>query len=323
MENKTSISGKIYETLTQTMIELLQSLKSNPERWERPWIISENGQGAHNALTKRTYSGINQIFLSYLCIKYNYQFNRWLTFRQVQELGGSIKKGSKSAMIIFAKVTKVNANDKKKTQEEEEQTKSNLKTRFLLTYYNVFNVEQCEGLGQAFYQRNKQTESKFNQVETAEKILNNCGVQIQYKDQNRAFYSPGLDLISLPNLAQFKSESGYYETVFHELGHSTGHPSRLNRKLFNLFGDEDYAREELTAEMCSVFVCSLCGIDFKIKNSAAYIDSWLEVLESDKSAFVRSTMQAQTACNYIIERSGMQHLKQSVQQEEQIEPIAA
>ena len=104
MENKTSISGKIYQTLTQTMIELLQSLKSNPERWERPWIISENGQGAHNALTKRTYSGINQIFLSYLCIKYNYQFNRWLTFRQVQELGGSIKKGSKSAHFEAEKV---------------------------------------------------------------------------------------------------------------------------------------------------------------------------------------------------------------------------
>lgn len=315
-QGATGKSSKIYDTISQTMIELLESLKTDPERWERPWILSENGLGAHNAQTKRHYSGINQIYLSYLCLRNNYQFNRWLTFKQVHELGGRVKKDEKASIVVFSKKILLTEDHSNETQQE---TEIKTRTRFLLNYYNVFNVDQCEGIGEGFYIPYAK-EIDFNPIDPAEDIIKNCGAVINYSEQEKAFYTGGLDIISLPLRKQFKSVNGFYQTVFHELGHWTGHKDRLNRKLFNMFGSEDYAREELTAEMCSVFINSLCGIDVKIKQSAAYIDSWLQAIINDKTAFIRSTMQAQTAANFILERSRMEHLKQQPQEEKQLEP---
>jgi putative DNA primase/helicase len=323
-QGATGKSSKIYDTISQTMIELLESLKTNPERWERPWILSENGLGAHNAQTKRHYSGINQIYLSYLCLRNNYSFNRWLTFKQVHDLGGRVKKDQRAAIIVFSKKIQLleNQTGKKQNETEEERGEETLKPRikFMLNYYNVFNVDQCEGIGEGFSLPYDKTDLEFNPIDSAEEIIKNSGAVINYSEQEKAFYTGGLDLISLPLRKQFKSVTGFYQTVFHELGHWTGHRDRLNRKLFNMFGSEDYAREELTAEMCSVFVNSLCGIDVKIKQSAAYIESWLMAIKEDKTAFIRSTMQAQTAANYILERSGMEHLKHQPQEEKQPEP---
>lgn len=315
-QGTTNKSTKLYESITDTMVELLESLKTNPERWERPWILSENGIGAHNAMSKRPYSGMNQLILSYLCVKFGYQFNRWLTFKQVNDLGGKVKKGEKSTMVIFSKVlTKTDIID---LDDEEKEQEISVRRKFILTYYNVFNVNQCEGIGDAFYIPYIKTEKEFNTIDIAEDLIKNCKIKMQYSEQGEAFYSPRLDLINMPLRSQFKSVVGFYHTVFHEAGHATGHPDRLNRKLFNMFGSADYAREELTAEMFSVFVNALCGIDIKIKNSASYIDSWLEVLRDDNKAFLRSTMQAQTAANYLLHEAGMEYLKQ--QHQEEIEP---
>lgn len=320
-----SKSSKIYDTLSQAMIELLESLKTNPERWERPWILSENGLGAHNAQTLRQYSGLNQIYLSYLCTKHGYTFNRWLTFNQVHALGGRVKKDQKSSIIVFSKrlePTPQGDTTQDDTQPLEGQAEK-VRSRFILTYYNVFNVTQCEGIGEGFYSPYDKAQLDFSPVDTAEGIINGSGAVINYSEQPEAYYTGGLDVICMPLRSQFKSETGFYQTLFHELGHWSGHRDRLNRKLFNMFGSEDYAREELTAEMCSVFVNSLCGIEIKIRQSAAYIESWLRAIREDKTAFVRSTMQAQTAANYILERSGMQHLKNQGQQEKQPETLAA
>jgi len=305
------IQNKIYQSITSTMIELLEGIKDNPQRWERPWIISENGKGAHNAQSKRPYSGINQLILSYLCLKYDYQFNRWLTFKQVSDLGGKVKKGEKSTMIMFSKMlVRKEINDL--IEEDHQEQEISIRRKFMLTYYNVFNVSQCEGLDPNFYIPYVKAETDIHIIDLAENIIKNCNAKIQYCEQNEAFYSGSLDLINLPLRSQFKSVASFYQTVFHEIGHWTGHPDRLNRKLFNLFGSVDYAREELTAEMCSIFVNSLCGIDIIIKNSAVYIDDWLQVLKNDNKAFLRSTMQAQTAANYILQLSGMDYLRQQV-----------
>ncbi|MBN1183693.1 MAG: DUF1738 domain-containing protein [Bacteroidales bacterium] len=317
-----SKSNKIYDTITNAMIELLESLKTNPERWEKPWILSENGSGAHNAISKRSYSGVNQLFLSYLCLNHNYKFNRWLTFNQVHDLGGKVKKDEKASIIVFTKKILINETEESKNLAEEGSTVESSKTRykFLLNYYNVFNVDQCEGIGEAFYLPYTKEIEELHPVEVNEEIIRKCGADIQFSEQDKAFYTLGLDIISMPLRSQFKSVSGFYQTIFHETGHWTGHPSRLNRKLFNMFGSEDYAREELTAELCSVFINSLSGIDIQIKQSASYIDSWLKAIKIDKTAFIRSAMQAQTAANYILERSGMQYLKNQPQEEVKAEP---
>ncbi|NJK95893.1 MAG: hypothetical protein HC905_14160 [Bacteroidales bacterium] len=212
----------------------------------------------------------------------------------------------------------VKGNEDQDKIEEGEETKSSYKSKFYLTYYNVFNVSQCEGLDSNFFVPYK-VESNFWPIDNAEDIMSSCGANINFSDQDKAFYSPIRDFISLPQRKQFKNITGFYHTVFHEVGHWTGHPERLNRKLFNMFGTPDYAREELTAEMSSVFVCSLCGIDVKLKNSAAYIDNWLSVIRNDKTAFVRASMQAQTAANYILDCAEMQHLKRQPEEEKKEE----
>jgi len=313
--------NNIYDRITNTMIEFLESLKTTPQRWERPWILSENGLGAHNAQTKRSYSGVNQLILSYLCLKFNYPFNRWLTFNQVQNLGGKVKRGEKSTIIVFSKVlNKVEVNS---PENDEQASEISVSRKFILTYYNVFNISQCEGLGDGFYLPYIKTVSEFNTIDTAEDLIKNCKAKIQYSEMGEAFYSPANDFINLPLRSQFKSVEGFYHTVFHEAGHWTGHPDRLNRKLFNRFGSADYAREELTAEMCSVFINFLCGIEVKIKNSACYIESWLKAIKDDKTAFLRSTMQAQTAASYILRVSGMEYLKAQPQEEQQPEEACA
>ena len=310
-------SNKIYDTITDTMIDFIESLKTNPTRWEQPWIKTENGLGAHNALSKRPYSGLNQLYLSYLCLKKEFPYNRWLTFKQVQDLGGRIIEGSKSALIIFLKqIEEENKDSTEPLSNQTELENKSVKTRLLLSYYNVFNVSQIEGLNDSLISPYPISESfEFRSHELAEQLMGKSGVKIEFSQQDEAYYTEKSDLISLPLRSQFKTTIGFYHTVFHEIGHWTGNPLRLNRKLFNLFGTEDYAREELTAEMCSVFVNSLCGIEIQIKNSAAYLDSWLGVLKKDKTAFIRSTMQAQTAANYILKQSGMEHLKQPLLEE--------
>src|SRR5208337_3394987 len=170
--------NNIYDRITGTMIEFLESLKTSPERWERPWILSENGLGAHNAQTKRSYSGVNQLILSYLCLKYGYSFNRWLTFNQVKNLGGKVKRGEKSTIIVFSKVlNKVEVNS---PSNDEQAAEISVSRKFILTYYNVFNVSQCEGLGESFYLPYIKTVNDFNTIDTAEDIIKNCKVKIQY-----------------------------------------------------------------------------------------------------------------------------------------------
>ena len=311
-------STMIYDTITATMIDLLESLKTNPSHWERPWIKTENGIGAHNAQSKRTYSGLNQIILSHLCLAKGYEFNRWLTFNQVIELGGRVREGAKATPIVFFKHIKTQ-NETDTSDQKEVVWEDKTKAKFFLTYYNVFNVADTYGLEEAFYVPETPPEIyEIEKIKEAEQIIESCGAIIKFMQQDEAFYIAEQDMIFMPLQIQFLTTSDFYHVLFHEIGHWSGHPQRLNRKLFNLFGSEDYAKEELTAEMCSVFLTFYCKIEIKLKNSAAYIDNWLQVLRKDKRAFILSIMQAQKATNYILKQSGMEHLKHQLQEETEI-----
>jgi antirestriction protein ArdC len=304
----------IYEELTNQMIEILESLKNDKSKWEKPWILAENGLGAHNAYSKHGYSGINQILLSYICSKRGYALNRWLTFKQISDLGGKVKKGERSTMVVFSKMlTFSKRNDglgdsPEETPIEDNNEKLGVFRKFYLRYYNVFNVAQAEGLGNAFYEPYPLKEEKevFEANVLGDTIINKSNADIIYIEGNEAFYRPGTDSIQLPLISQFRSPDMFYGVAFHELGHWTGHPNRLKRKLHNWFGTEDYAREELTAEMCAVFLCNHIGIERLMKHSGKYLNSWLKAIRDDKTAFVKATMQAQTAANYLLTLAGMQ-----------------
>ncbi|WP_449241446.1 ArdC family protein [Desulfoscipio gibsoniae] len=270
------MSQIVYEIVTE---KIINKLEQGVIPWRQPW--SSIGT-AISWKTQKPYRGINAFLL---------EPGKYITFKQAQEAGGRIKKGSKSQMVVFWKLL-----------EKENLETGEIEQIPLLRYYKVFNVKtQCEGV------ENKQKDSEeFNHdpIESAEQILR------QYKDApkikeapGRAFYRPSSDMVSVPSISDYKVPEEYYSTLFHELIHSTGHKKRLNRPSFarvQKFGSEDYSKEELVAEFGAAMLCGIARIDNStLPNSVAYIQSWLRKLKNDNKLVVQAAAQAQKAADYI------------------------
>ena len=280
--------NKVYEIVTQKIID---KLNQGVIPWEKPWI------GLRNYLTKREYHGINLLLLS----MEKHQSSEFMTFRQVKDLKEGIKKGSRADMVIFFRRYEVEARDKNGNLELDEETGEPKKElRFALKYYNVFNLDQTT-ISLPDYGNGKQ-------LKECEDILLNMPNPPAIKEGgNRATYNPKLDILKIPPKREFKDMEKYYSSKFHELIHSTGHETRLNRKDFkgNGFSSEKYSKEELVAEIGASFLCALCGIENKtINNSAAYIQGWLKRLNNDKTLIISASVQAQKAVNYILGTKG-------------------
>lgn len=268
----------IYEIITNKIVE---KLEKGVVPWRRPW----NDAGlAVNWLTQRPYRGINALLL---------EPGEYATFRQIQLAGGKVKKGAKSEIIVFWKWI----------EKEDEETGETISFP-ILRYYRVFEINtQCEGI----QSKRKVVEYDHDPIEEAEKII--LGYQNAPKytfNSGRAYYQPLLDRINVPPLKDFMKPEEYYSTFFHEMVHSTGHPSRLNRpgiKNISKFGSESYSKEELIAEMGSAFLCAVAKIDTStIDNSASYVAGWLRALKNDKRLVVLAAAQAQKAVDYILGR---------------------
>jgi len=266
----------------------MEKLEQGVIPWHRPWI----DQGLpKNLVSKHDYKGINVFLLA--CQGYASPF--WLSFKQVKEMGGHVKKGEKATMVIFWKQL-----DIKEVKEEGEVIKKVPCVR----YYNVFNVEQAEGIPK---EKVPKLETKpFNPIEACEKVVNQMPKKpvIQFREL-RAYYQPSSDAVNMPKAETFESPEEYYSTLFHELSHSTGHESRLDRatiKDVSPFGSCNYSKEELIAEMGSAFLCGHCKIENKtIDNSAGYIQGWLRKLRNDKKMIVMAASQAQKAADFILD----------------------
>lgn len=263
-----------YEIITNRIIG---QLEKGIVPWRMPW--SKNGL-ARNWKNQRPYRGINAMLLSP---------GEYLTFKQAKEAGGSVKKGAKSQPIVFWKFTKSEDSD---TGEE--------KKYAMIRYYNVFHINDTEGI------ESKVVEDEFNHdpILTAESIVQN------YKDcptvmyaPGRALYRPRTDEISVPDINEYKHPEEYYSTLFHELAHSTGHKSRLNRKgiaEYDGFGSTQYSEEELIAEMAAAMLCGVARIEnTTLQNSAAYIGSWLKKLKNDPKMVIKAGSAAQKAADHI------------------------
>jgi len=280
---------KANETITNTIIE---SLEKGVIPWKKPWSVDSEPK---NLISDKTYSGINYFLLS----MQSYTSNYYLTYKQSVALGGNVVKGQKGIKIIYcSKVSKVD----KITKEKDSFT--------FLKQYTVFNVEQCENLNHKLIdaERIKENQNEdFCSIENAENIINNFKTKpIINHAESRAYYRPVSDDINMPKKSEFVNSEEYYSTLFHELTHSTGHKSRLNREEVSkgriMFGSSDYSKEELVAELGSAFLCAHAGIDNTLENSTAYIQSWLKVLKSkDNSTLLTSAAsKAQKAFDYII-----------------------
>ncbi|TMZ70243.1 DUF1738 domain-containing protein [Klebsiella pneumoniae] len=267
------MSQKIYQMVTEKIIE---KLEQGVVPWRQPW---RSGM-AVNWKTQKAYRGINTILL---------EAGEYATFKQVKEAGGHVKKGAKGNIVVFWKWI----------EKENEETGEIDKIPFL-RYYKVFNIKtQCEGI------ESKQKDERFDHdpIESAERIRHTYTGPTFKEAPGRAFYQPLTDTISVPPLCDYEKPEEYYCTLFHEMVHSTGHKTRLNRegitKIAN-FGDKVYSKEELVAEIGAAMLCGVTGIDNStLPNSAAYIQSWLRVLKEDKRLVVQAAAQAQKAADYI------------------------
>jgi len=272
--------GSVYEVITERIVAMLVA---GTVPWQKPWKVS-SGLPC-NLVTKKPYRGMNVLLLHAM----SYESPFWLTFRQAKELGGSIKKGEKSCPVIFGK--------RKETEDEITGEKSHYT---VLRLYHVFNASQCEGLKNV----PAPAAAPATMNTTAEDIVALMPKRPEIKHGlAKAFYSPSVDIVAMPDRARFETEAGYYATLFHELTHATGHASRLNRPTLTEaagFGSNPYCKEELIAEMGAAFLCGHAGIENTMENSAAYLQNWLEQLQNDKALIVQAAAHAQKAADYIL-----------------------
>lgn len=273
----------IYALITNRIIE---HLENGVIPWRQPWT---NAGAPQNLVTGKHYRGINTILLASL----HYSQNSFLTYKQAKELGGSVKKGEKSHPVIFWK----------RIDKENKATKE-IEQVLLLRYYNVFNIAQCEGIPQEKLPPVIQQEN--DPIQSCEHIIATMPNRPEIRhNEHRAYYHLEDDYVNMPAMNTFTNSQSYYGTLFHELIHSSGHPSRLNRKELihkSGFGTEQYAIEELTAEIGSSYLKSSAGIPIEnLENTAAYIQSWLTKLRNDKKLIVYASTQAQKAADFILD----------------------
>jgi len=272
----------VYQIVTNRIIE---ELEKGVIPWRKPWA---GGGLPVNFITKKPYRGVNCLLL-WLS---DYSEPYFLTFNQVNKLGGSIKPGSKSHIVVYWNW--IDSKTEKNSKGEPEKIP-------LLRYYRVFNIQQVSGIE---YQSTTRNLSIFEKNENCEQVFNHYsnGPRLTHEEQ-RAYYRESADLVNMPKKETFFSSEEYYATLFHELIHSTGHSSRLNREgVVNVaaFGNEDYSKEELIAETGAAFLCARTGIEnITLENSVAYIQSWLSVLKKDSRFLINATAHAQKAVDFI------------------------
>jgi antirestriction protein ArdC len=296
-------------TVYQIVIDrILKLLETGIAPWRKAWKASELPM---NLTTKIPYRGINTWLLLSLGMPSPY----WLTWNQVMHLKGRVKQeeAKNFQVVVFWKQLKVQ--DRNSKDEDKE------KTIPLLRYYKVYNLSQVE-LPDAVMKRLVPVVEpvQINKIAECENIVKN------YKDcpevkfgGDRAYYANLFDRIQMPLFEDFETVEEYYSTLFHEMGHSTGAPKRLNR--FNatdshLFGSETYSKEELVAEMCASFLCAEANIETStLENSAAYIQGWMKAIKSgDKNLVISAASRAQKAADYIMQRTNVK-----VEQTEEVE----
>lgn len=270
MDIYSEVTARIMEQMEQGIIP-----------WQKPWIASGK---AISRTTGKPYSLLNQMLLG--------RPGEYLTFKQCSEAGGKIRKGEKASMVVFWKWI----------EQEDEETGEKKEIPFL-RYYNVFHIDQCEGIT-ARYQAHSLPDVA-EPLEAAQQIMDSYlhreGVKLNHQEGDRAFYRPSTDEIVLPLMSQFHSTAEYYSTAFHEMTHSTGHENRLNRlNRAAFFGTEDYSKEELVAEIGAAALTNHVGLSGTIRNSAAYIQSWLKVLKGDKRFIVSAAGKAEKAVDLIL-----------------------
>lgn len=267
--------------------KILDQLEQGVVPWHKPWACSF----PKNLVSKKEYRGINAVLLS----MEGRSSPWWLTYKQCSTLGGNVKKGTTGAIVCYFK----------SLEYLDENSKDGLKTVPLLRFYKVFNTDDCEGIESKI----PPTISRIiTPIEECEKVVEGYTDRPPVHLSDHAAYAPRTDTVFMPDMKTFESSEAYYQVLFHEFVHSTGNPKRANRDGFDRdllprFGSPDYSKEELIAEIGSVFLYSRVGLESPFENSVAYIHGWVKKLKEEPSLVISAASKAQKAFEYVLKIS--------------------
>ena len=285
--------ASLYDEITG---KIIAELEAGRVPWVQPWGTAAAKAPLampKNASTGRQYSGVNVLILWGAVIEHEFTRQSRLTFRQALSLGGHVRKGERGTTVVYA--DRFIPDDEKKRAAE---TGEDAQAIPFLKRFTVFNTDQCDALSEEIATVAPPPLSGMIEPRV-EALIRATGIDFRIGG-NRAFYVPSTDYVQVPPPAAYFQPIDWHRTALHELGHASGHPSRLNRDLSGAHGSKKYAFEELIAELCAAFSCASLGIVPTVRH-ADYIGSWLEVLREDNRAIVRAASQASKAADYILD----------------------
>lgn len=284
--------ASLYDEITG---KIIAELEAGRVPWVQPWGTAAAKAPLampKNASTSRQYSGVNVLILWGAVIEQGFAGQSWLTFRQALSVGGHVRKGERGTTVVYA--DRFIPDDEKKRAAE---TGEDAQAIPFLKRFTVFNTDQCDGLPDHI--ASAAPSPLPGMIEPrVDALIKATGIDFRIGG-SRAFYKPPENYVQVPPPAAYFQPIDWHRTALHELGHASGHHSRLNRDLSGSFGSKKYAFEELIAELCAAFSCASLGIVPTVRH-ADYIGSWLEVLREDNRAVVRAASQASKAADFIL-----------------------
>jgi Antirestriction protein len=282
----------LYDDITD---KIIAELEEGRLPWVQPWGTAAAQAPLAmpcNASTGRQYSGINVLILWGAVIQQGYPTQHWLTFRQALSLGGNVRKGERGTTVVYA--DRFTPDDEKRRARETGEDANSIP---FLKRFTVFNAAQCEGLPDDIAVEAPPPPPGLIEPRV-EELIAATGIDFRIGG-NRAFYVPALDYVQVPPPQAYFEPVNWHRTALHEMGHATGHASRLGRDFSGSFGTKKYAFEELIAEISSAFCCASLGIVPTLRH-ADYVGAWLEVLREDSRAIVRAASQASKAADWLL-----------------------
>lgn len=306
MTNKAS-STKVREIFRNKFVEdLQQAINNNNYNWRTPWKTNLVAQ--YNPITKRRYHGINVLVLGLFAQERGYSDPRWLTYKQIHDNGwqfkGDVRGQGVPVEYWFSKTYKNQSADTPENENDED----NSVTRWYPKNYWVFNASLVDGIP-PLEVNNIVEDPTIKSNVFLDSVVANSGVTLEYKDLNRAYYMPSLDTIVLPPISFFESQTAYNCTLAHELSHSTGGPSRLNRDLSGGFGTEQYAIEELIAEFSAIFLNLEIDMGFDddyLEQNMAYLKCWLKLIQDKPNILDYAIKQGEKSADFLFKLAGLE-----------------
>lgn len=287
------MANDVYQIVTDRIVS---QLEQGVIPWRMPWSGGFNGAVPYT--TGRPYSFLNQMLLG--------ESGEYLTFNQVKALGGNIKKGAKSRLVVFYKPLVLKSKNTGDSVSSDGKTDEHQRIIPMLRYYHVFHIKDTEGIESKLKQQDERHHDQIAEADSAadEYVSRNAPLRLIITSSNKAFYSPSDDSVTVPELDQYDVKEEFYSTLFHELTHSTMTKERCDRKQpegFSFFGSHEYSKEELVAEMGAAMSLKRLGIDCDkaFRNSVGYIQSWLKQLRNDRKFVVWAAGKAEQAVKYM------------------------